>query len=117
MYSLVFVYNADSGFFNSLTDYLHKQFSPGTYNCRLCALTHSHKMHADWQKFVTGLNHPVVFLHRDELTAQYGRDGDALPAVFAETEGKLSLLIAADEIYRCQGLDELMALVCRSLPD
>jgi hypothetical protein len=37
--SLVFVYNADSGVFNTLSDIAHKIFSPETYACNLCALT------------------------------------------------------------------------------
>ena len=38
--SLLFVYNADSGFFNTLADIGHKLFSPATYPCQLCAITH-----------------------------------------------------------------------------
>ena len=37
--SLLFVYNADSGFFNTLADIGHKLFSPATYPCQLCAIT------------------------------------------------------------------------------
>ena len=37
---LVFVYNADSGFFEALKDGVTKFASPSTYPCRLCALTY-----------------------------------------------------------------------------
>ncbi len=40
-HALVFVYNADSGLFNTVTGMAHKIFSPGTYECNLCALTYS----------------------------------------------------------------------------
>jgi hypothetical protein len=38
--SLLFVYNADSGVFNLVTDIAHKIFSPQTYACQLCCITH-----------------------------------------------------------------------------
>jgi len=37
---LIFVYNANSGKLNSLLGSAHKLFSPKTYSCNLCALTH-----------------------------------------------------------------------------
>ena len=33
--SIVFVYNADSGLFNMVTDTAHKMLSPDTYECNL----------------------------------------------------------------------------------
>ena len=39
---LIFIYNADSGLFNTVTDIAHKIFSPETYSCNLCALTHDY---------------------------------------------------------------------------
>ena len=50
---LVFVYNARSGLFNALSDAAHKIFSPGTYQCNLCALTHTALgMRGEWRKFL-----------------------------------------------------------------
>ena len=37
---LIFVYNANGGFFNGFSDYIHKLVSPKTYECSLCAITY-----------------------------------------------------------------------------
>ncbi|MBU0498608.1 MAG: hypothetical protein KJ558_05035 [Gammaproteobacteria bacterium] len=53
---LLFVYNADSGLFNTLADIGHKIFSPGTYQCDLCALTHGYfQERIEWRAFVESL--------------------------------------------------------------
>ncbi len=70
--TLVFVYNADSGLFNLLTDITHKIFSPQTYNCNLCAVTHDKfGMKNEWREYLKTLNTPVEFLHADEFKAKY----------------------------------------------
>lgn len=71
--TLLFVYNADSGLFNTLADIAHKIFSPKTYACNLCALTHSPiGMRSDWKTFLADLRQPLEFLHRDEFQHQFG---------------------------------------------
>ncbi len=37
---LIFVYNANSDLFSTVTDFAHKILSPSTYQCQLCALTY-----------------------------------------------------------------------------
>ncbi len=70
---LLFVYNADSGLFNLLADAAHRVVHPSTYPCRLCAVTYSFTgMRSEWRDFIQSLDHPVEFLHRDELTTHYG---------------------------------------------
>ncbi len=110
--ALIFVYNADSGFVNTLLDIGHKIVSPQTYACNLCAITHStFSMRDEWKRFVGGLKLPVEFLHRDELTRQYGISGIALPAVFHKTDAGLQEWISSEEISRCHSLDDLQRLV------
>jgi hypothetical protein len=104
---LVFVYNADSGKINGLLDYLHKTISPDTYQCQLCALTHSRKMHDEWREFIRNLEVPVAFLHRDELAKQYGITDIGLPAVFEKIDGELILKINAAEINEIPDLTKL----------
>ena len=56
---LLFVYNADSGLFNTMADIGHKIFSPQTYSCLLCALTHGYFRERDeWRRFVD--DNPVL---------------------------------------------------------
>ncbi len=114
--ALVFVYNADSGVFNTLADAAHKIFSPRTYACNLCALTHTAvRMRGEWKQFLEGLGRPLEFLHADELAARYGLEGVGLPAVFTRDGAGLKLLAGADSINACRTLDELQRLVLEGL--
>ena len=110
--ALVFVYNADSGVFNTLADVAHKIFSPQTYACNLCALTHStFGMRDEWKRFLDGLDRPLEFLHADELEARYGVSGVPLPAIFRKDGRSLELLAGADSINACRTLDDLKRLI------
>jgi hypothetical protein len=114
--ALVFVYNADSGVFNTLADAAHKIFSPRTYACHLCALTHTAvRMRGEWKRFLEGLGRPLEFLHADELSARYGLKGVRLPAAFTKDGGGLKLLAGADSINACRTLDDLKRLLLEGL--
>ena len=112
--TLVFVYNADSGVFSTLTDVVHKMLSPETYQCNLCALTHSTLgMRKEWKEFVERLDTAVEFLHADELKRQYGMADTKLPAVFRRDGETLRVLVDADSINACATLDDLKRLIVR----
>lgn len=109
---LVFVYQADSGLFNTVTDIAHKIFSPQTYNCKLCAITHSYfSVRDQWTEFVKELPVECDFLHRDEFAKQYPTVKHELPAVFIQGEGELNIFIASNEINTCNTLNELEELI------
>ena len=109
---LIFVYNAESGLFNAVTDMAHKVFSPQTYQCNLCALTHStFGMRKSWKQFLETLDRPLEFLHADELKRHYGISGVPLPAIFKKGGERLELLIDADSINACLTIDDLMRLI------
>jgi hypothetical protein len=111
-HQLVFVYNADSGLFNTVTDIAHKILSPDTYACRLCALTHDHfKVRREWVEFLEGLDAECEFLHRDELARHHGIEDAELPAVFRRDGDELRIWIDAATLRGCQSLDELKALL------
>ena len=110
--ALVFVYNADSGLFNTLTDVAHKIFSPRTYQCNLCALTHSAVgMRKEWKRFLDGLGGPLEFLHADELKARYGVKDVPLPAIFQSDGERLEVLVGANSINACWTMDDLKRLI------
>jgi hypothetical protein len=114
--AIVFVYNADSGLFNTLTDIAHKIFSPQTYECNLCAITYGNfAIRKEWQEFLETLDTELEFLHRDELAARYGAPEAELPAIFRKSGERLELWISAAEINACQGVDELNSLVAARL--
>ena len=110
--ALVFVYNAESGVFNTLADVAHKIFSPQTYACNLCALTHTaFGMRSEWKRFLEGLGVPMEFLHADELKTLYGVEGVALPAVFAREGARLRVKVCAEAIDACTTLEDLKRLI------
>ena len=109
---LIFVYNADSGFFNAVSDWAHKMFSPETYACKLCALTYSHAgMRREWRAFINRLGYPLEFLHRDELRAKHGIGDVPLPAVFKKTGDTVDVWLSAAEMSRVATLSELQQLI------
>lgn len=110
--TIIFVYNANSGLFNTLGDIAHKVFSPETYGCNLCGITHTPLgMKNEWKEYLESLHVKKVFLHADELKAQYGVENVELPALFLELEDEIKLWIKADEINSCKSIDELKNLI------
>lgn len=113
---LVFVYNADSGLFNTVSDIAHKILSPKTYNCQLCMLTHDHfQVKKDWVSFLQGLNMEAEFLHRDEFVKQYPGYDTTLPAIFIQQAAQLDVLLTRDDINAVKSLPALQDLIIRLL--
>lgn len=114
--SILFVYNADSGLFNTLTDIAHKIFSPETYECNLCALTYGNfAIRAEWKEFLETLAADMEFLHRDEFRSRYPETEGDLPAVFLKEDRGLTPLLSAAEINGCTSIDELKRLLLSRL--
>ena len=110
--TLMFVYNADSGLFNTMADIGHKIFSPETYECALCALTHGYfKERGEWREFVENLGTECQFLHRDEFVKRYPDASASLPAIFLMGDEGPVCCAGADSIMRCEDLDALKRLI------
>lgn len=113
---LIFVYNAESGLFNTLSDVAHKILSPETYACNLCALTHTaFGMRREWKDFLDGLDARLEFLHADELRDRYGAKGLPLPAILRRRGASLEEFAPAAAINSCRTLDELKRLITAGL--
>lgn len=109
---LVFVYKADSGLFNVLSDFGHKILSPHTYACRLCALTYGYFIERkQWRSFVEGLGLDCVFLHRDEFRRRYPDNREPLPAVFRLHDEQPIVCLDAERLNGCENLAELQRLI------
>jgi hypothetical protein len=107
--SILFVYNADSGLFNLVADIGHKIFSPSTYSCDLCQLTHGvFKERGAWKSFIETLNIPVEFLHRDEFIKS-GLFSDTLPGIFYRKEDELNTIFDRDKLASFSDVDDLVA--------
>ena len=116
MSKLIFVYNADSGLFNLLTDTAHKLLSPETYSCNLCAITYgSFGMKKNWKEFLKSIDIPVEFLHRNELKKKYGISNINLPAILIKEENEPKLWINSESINLCKSIDDLMQLITNKL--
>ncbi len=106
--ALLFVYNADSGLFNTLSDIAHKLLSPHTYACDLCRLTHGYlRERAAWRDFLAGLGRPCLFRHRDQLAEWPELAGEAFPAVFRRLGGRWRRCLGPAEIAACRDLAAL----------
>ena len=115
--ALLFVYNADRGFFNMMADISHKVLSPSTYPCNLCALTHgAFSMRKEWRDFLNKMKHPLTFLHRDEFRKKFKLE-DALPAIYIQdlrTE-ELRPFIDAATLKTLTGLEDLKQMISEKL--
>jgi hypothetical protein len=112
---LILVYNADSGVFNALADAVHKVWSPGTYNCQLCALTYGAvAMRDEWAQFLHGLGIPVRFLHRDEIQRKFPNLKIELPAILLNEGMRVEVLLSAARINQCSTLNELKETLRRA---
>ncbi len=108
---LIFVYNADSGLFSSVTDFAHKIISPSTYQCQLCALTYGNfSMKQDWKSFLETFPIETVFLYKDKFVQQY-KMNTAFPAVFIKTDNTIIPIVTKEEIETCQSLRQLKDLL------
>ena len=108
---LIFVYNANSDLFSTVTDFAHKILSPSTYECKLCALTYdSLSIKQEWKSFIKNLPVQTVFLHKNEFEKQY-QTRTALPAAYILSSGVIKEIINNQEIKRCNSVDELKDLV------
>ncbi len=112
--TLLFVYNADSGLFNTVTDIAHKIFSPSTYQCDLCALTHGYfQVRGPWKAFIEGLGVPCEFLHRDQIADLSGVDPQQLPAVYRFWDGRWHRCLDPEAIASCTDLAALQGRLRR----
>jgi hypothetical protein len=114
---LIFVYNANSDLFSTVTDFAHKILSPSTYQCHLCALTYGNfSKKQEWNLFIESLSIETVFLHKNEFEKLYKTEA-ALPAIFVLTDGAIKEIITKHEIENCQSLEELKKLVSEKLKE
>jgi hypothetical protein len=114
---LIFLYNAKSGLWNGVIDYVHKNVSPDTYACNLCAISYDNLgMKKGWKKFIQELEIDSMFLHLDEWQKEFGSQAPKAPAVFIQEKTKSpKLLISPEEINSLKDLDGLEGIVVQKL--
>ncbi len=112
--SLLIVYNADSGLFNTIAASVHKIVSPQTYECALCKHTFGTTgMLAMWKSYLDMQPFPVSYSHRDEFRQDQPEwTGLALPAILLQDDdGEMSVLIEAEKIRAANSLSDLISMM------
>jgi len=108
---LLFVYNAKSDALNAAVDYVHKIFSPATYNCRLCALTHGNfGEKKEWAEFVKRTSIDFTFYHIDEFEKKFSHSFD-YPVVLKKDGAEFIVALANNEIDDLTSLQALIDLL------
>lgn len=107
---LIFVYNADSGFVNTLMDIGHKALDPDTYKCNLCSLTFGIiGEHKQWRQFRQESSGEMQFLHRDEFEQEYQQKFDY--PVILKSNQQLEIAVSQSELEDISTLDNLIERV------
>jgi hypothetical protein len=109
---LIFVYNADSGMLNTVKDISHKLFSPQTYDCFLCSLTHgTFREEPAWKSFRESSPTAMDFLHRNQFERRYDRR-EEYPVVMKETDS-MEVILSREQLAELSSLEELIQAVKR----
>mgnify|MGYP005753798289 CR=1 FL=1 len=105
--TLLFAYNAETGFFNKLVDLTHKIVSPKTYPCSLCALTYGNfTIFPEWESYVKQLPLEVKFVYKNEWL--HGEVYNKFPVVALQKEDKVEVLLTKEELDKMTSLGELI---------
>ncbi|MBF8965487.1 GTPase [Pontibacter sp. FD36] len=112
---LQFVYNAEAGFFNKVTDFAHKIISPDTYACSLCALTYGKfTIRREWAEYVKQLPLDVEFVYKDQW--KFAPVREAYPLVALQTgEDRIEVLLEAEELNAIKSLEQLISRLDKAL--
>ena len=114
---LIFIYNAESGFVNELTDFAHKIISPETYPCNLYALTYGTlTMKQKWTTYIDRLPLKPVFTYRDKLTGNIMKDVK-LPAIFLQETDNLIEVLSAAEFSSIGTMEGLIKIIDQILKE
>lgn len=112
---LIFVYNAKSGIGNAVWDSAHKLFSPDTYECNLCSITHGTMLENKiWKKFRKDSKIEMVFLHKNEFIDKYVPDnGDiyTYPLIMGVKNNLMETFIHTEILDVIETVEELIGLV------
>jgi len=108
---LILVYNANSDFFSSSIDFIHKIVSPKTYKCELCALTHgSFKEKPEWKKFIDETDIKLSLHHIGDFEEQYRTSYD-YPVVVMEDDDQLKVVFNKTQLGQMTSTLELIEAI------
>ncbi len=112
---LIFIYNADSGFFNTIANSFHKIFRPSTYKCSLCKLTYRiFKESFEWQMFRKQSHLNMQFLHKNDFDSSFVSKFNhrfTFPIVLVDTGDEFEVFITTEELNELKNSKELIELI------
>ncbi len=121
MQTLVFIYNANSGFISGMIDSAHKALSPETYQCELCALTHGFfGAKKAWKDFMARINVDTQFYHLDDAPAELKglAQESGLPCIIRlDSSNETSLLLDKQALASLDSLEALIEKLDKALQE
>ncbi|MBT6438938.1 MAG: hypothetical protein HOK72_04470 [Flavobacteriales bacterium] len=109
---LIFIYNAGSGLFDSVSDFAHKILSPSTYQCNLCVLTHGNfGAKKQWKDFLKKLGIKVEFYYKNQFK-NLNQNEIKPPCILIKIHNStIQEFINADEMNSHESLDDLIDII------
>ncbi len=109
----VFVYNKESGAFNTTLSRINKYIPViKKYDCRLFKIINGLTSVKDsFLKELKNANINAVFLNKDEFKKKYDVKKPKFPAVFINEGSKIKQIISAAQIKNCNNYQDLITLI------
>ncbi len=106
---LIGVYNTEGTLRGELAYWVGARL--GRAHCALCDITHgSVRERSDWQECRAGLSVPFATYHRNDQPSDVRNlIGPQLPAVVADTDQGLQVLLGPDDLAACDASPEQLA--------
>ncbi len=113
MKKLIFIYNADTGLFNTVSDFAHKIVSPSTYACSLCQITYGNfGMKKEWREFLKKVPYEMEFLHKDEALKKYPTLNETFPSILlSEKNEEFDVIMNSSALENQENLKTLIESV------
>tara|TARA_B100001123_G_C14883445_1_gene856896 strand:+ start:292 stop:654 length:363 start_codon:yes stop_codon:yes gene_type:complete len=112
---LIFVYNANSGIWNSVIDTARKVLNPDTYSCKLCAVTHGLAGESKvWKNYRISSNIDMEFYHKDEFLKTFASKyllRFEFPVILFVENGESQMLISAEEFNEISSVEKLIEII------
>lgn len=110
--SLVFVYDAESGFANAVVDVAYTACTAERMRCSLLPLIRGpFGVRRRWKRIGGDLGRAVEYVYRDQFAARHDLSRVTLPAVFKCQGSECRIWLAAEQIRACRTSDDLERLV------
>ena len=113
--TIYFIYNVKDDFVSILGDFFHKSFSPKTYPCNLCSVTHGpFTKKKKWKLLLDSLNYDYQFLYKDEVY-DFMENIESLPVILLGSKENTNVLLSTEKINSVNDLDELIYEINKQL--